>query len=309
MAGTCDYDLFGLRVRSHFVLPELHPAEGHAEPDVRIVAGPVPIPAGSGAGPHAFDGGLVLFLPGIGRYRVADGSAITIEPEDGVPERNVRLYLLGSAFGALLHQRGALPLHANAVEVAGRAVAFMGESGSGKSTLAAWFHDHGYRVIADDVCVIGFGDGDVPIAYPGLPRLRLWDSALTQSGRDASSYERSYVDDAEPLAKFDVPIDRSAVAQAPVPLAAIYQLQRGNGFAISDLKGIEAADLLFANTYRGGYVEMMNAQRFHWESATRLLRAVPVYSLVRRWNLAELDQQSRRLVKHVKRAVEQRSGP
>ena len=51
-----------------------------------------------------------------------------IDPENdftapGASSRNVRVFLLGSAFGALLHQRGLLPLHANAVEVDGRAVA------------------------------------------------------------------------------------------------------------------------------------------------------------------------------------------
>ena len=75
---------------------------------------------------------------------------------DNVPDANIRLYLLGSAMGVLLHQRGLLPLHANAVEIDGKAFAFMGASGSGKSTLAAWFHDHGYRIIADDVCAVRF---------------------------------------------------------------------------------------------------------------------------------------------------------
>ena len=61
--------------------------------------------------------------------------------------------------GAALHQRGILPLHANAVEIDHRAVAFMGASGAGKSTLAAWFHDQGYPILADDVCVIRADDG------------------------------------------------------------------------------------------------------------------------------------------------------
>ena len=83
---------------------------------------------------------------------------IVAEPRQGVPDSNVRLFLLGSAMGALLHQRGLLPLHTNAVEVGGRAFAFMGKSGAGKSTLAAWFHDRGFRIVADDVCVVGFDD-------------------------------------------------------------------------------------------------------------------------------------------------------
>ena len=48
--------------------------------------------------------------PKVGRYRIEAGNRITVESEPGVPERNVRLFLLGSAFGVLLHQRGLLPV-------------------------------------------------------------------------------------------------------------------------------------------------------------------------------------------------------
>ena len=303
VARAFDYEVFGLRVRSEVALPELFPAEGEREPDVCIAAGTVPQRPG-----WVHDGALVLEVRGVARYRIERGAKITFEPEPGVPDRNVRLYLMGSAFGALLHQRGLLPLHANAVEIDGRAVAFIGESGSGKSTLAAWFHDRGYKVIADDVCVIDFDDDGVPFACPGLPRLRLWDKALAQSGRDARTYERSYVDAAEPLEKFDVPIDRSAVAHSSVRLAAVYQLRRGDEFAITDLEGVDAANALFANTYRGAFVPRVKGQQAHWESAIKLLRAVPVLSFVRRWNLAELDEQCRRLVEHVESAVADHAG-
>ena len=122
------------------------------------------------------------------------------------------LYLLGSARGALLHQRGLLPLHANAVVLAGRAIAFCGHSGAGKSTIAAWFHDRGDPILADDICAVdGAATGEI-IAYPGVPRLRLWRDALEKGGREASGYRRSF----DSLDKWDVPIGPPS---PPVPLA------------------------------------------------------------------------------------------
>jgi len=42
----------------------------------------------------------MLTVPDVGRYLIQEGRDISIEVEPGVPERNVRLYLLGSAMGA-----------------------------------------------------------------------------------------------------------------------------------------------------------------------------------------------------------------
>ena len=135
--SVSDYTVFGLRIRSEIDLPELHPAEGDSQPDVVVRKGRVARPDNPRPGIEVLDGALLLTIPDVAHFSITGGNEIVVEPGSEVPERNVRLFLLGSAFGALLHQRGLLPLHANAIEVDGRAVAFMGKSGAGKSTLAA----------------------------------------------------------------------------------------------------------------------------------------------------------------------------
>ncbi|MFL6721466.1 MAG: HPr kinase/phosphorylase [Sphingomonas sp.] len=297
MTEASDYDVFGLRVRSEIPLPELFPAADGGEPSVTICVGPVPEANGSEGALNAVNGALVLVIPNVARFRIEQGSRITVEAVQDVPGRNIRLFLLGSAFGALLHQRGLLPLHANAVEIGGKAVAFMGESGAGKSTLAAWFHDRGYRVIADDVCVIGFDEAGRPYAAPGLPRLRLWAEALELMGRDFGSYPRSYVGNHN-QDKFDVPIDSDMAATTNVPLAALYVLERGAKLAISTLRGIEAADAVFANTYRGGFVSIAGGDESHWRSAIGVVRSLPVFRVSRKWDLASLDKQCREILDH-----------
>ena len=89
------YQAYGLRLQSALSLPELH-ADDHAS----------------------------------GRIDVSIRLAPALSPD--VLEGDVRAYLLGTAIGALLHQRGLLPLHASAVEVNGRAVAFIAPAGHGK---------------------------------------------------------------------------------------------------------------------------------------------------------------------------------
>lgn len=294
-----DYSVYGLTIRSALPLPELFPAASHAVPDVVVRRGSIPVADGAPSGLSSADGALLLVVEGIARYRISDGNTIIVEPFADVAERNVRLFLLGSAFGALLHQRGLLPLHANAIEFDGTAVAFMGPSGAGKSTLAAWFHDRGHRVISDDLCVVGFNASEMPYAAPGLPRLRLWAEAVELMGRETADYARSYAGD-ETFDKFDVPIAPEGATTTNLPLVAVYVLERGDEFAVAQLHGMAAAEAVFAHTYRGSYLSAISGQQRHWEMVMRLVRHRPVFRVVRKWGLARLGEQCSTLLEHVR---------
>jgi hypothetical protein len=295
--SSSTYRLFGLTLRSEIDLAGLAPAVDTGAADVEIGFGPVP--AADHLGYRATDEGTLLAVAKVGRYLIQEGRRILIEPAPGASERNVRLFLLGSAIGALLHQRGLLPLHANAIDIGGRAVAFSGHSGAGKSTIAAWFHDRGHPILADDVCVIGFDESGRALAYPGIPRLRLWREALEASGRDADSYLRSFDD----LDKYDVPTADEGGLE-PLPLAAIYLLRKaeegvGSGDAdIARLTGVDAVETLVANTYRGGYLSMIGRTREHLAACIRVARAVPVFRAERLWGFERFDEQARRLSDH-----------
>ncbi|HEX8571414.1 MAG TPA: hypothetical protein VF759_01540 [Allosphingosinicella sp.] len=295
------YRLFGLDLRSEIDLAGLAPPCDSPAPDVEIRFGPVP--AGDSApGYSAIPEGTLLSVAKVGRYLISDGRRIVIDPAPGASERNLRLFLLGSAIGALLHQRGLLPLHANAIDLGGRAVAFSGHSGAGKSTIAAWFHDRGYPILADDVCVIGFDEAGRALAYPGIPRLRLWREALEASGRDAGAYDRSFDD----IDKYDVPT-RTDSSLRPLPLAAIYLLRKaeeagaGAGDAAIDrLTGVDGVETLMSNTYRGAYLKTIGRTGEHLAACLRVARAVPVFRAQRLWGFERFDEQAQRLHDHAK---------
>jgi hypothetical protein len=289
------YRLFGLNLRCEVDLAGLAPRVEAGPPDVEIAFGPVA--ATDGGGYRATEDGTVLTVVKVGRYLIREGRQIVIDPAPGASERNVRLFLLGSAIGALLHQRGLLPLHANAIDIGGRAVAFSGHSGAGKSTIAAWFHDRGHTILADDVCVIGFDEAGRALAFPGIPRLRLWREALEASGRDAEAYPRSF-DDTE---KYDVPTANEGAVE-PIPLAAIYLLRKaeegGMEADIERLTGIDAVETLVSNTYRGGYLSMIGRTSEHLSACIKVARAVPVFRAQRLWGFDRFDEQAQRLSDH-----------
>lgn len=287
MSAPYRYSVFGLTVESAIQLPELYAGDASARPDVHIRAAAVDADPACLPGIHQRADGALLIVEEVGRYLVRAGREILVESDPGVPPENLRLFLLGSAFGLLLHQRGLLPLHANAVEIGGRAVAFTGASGAGKSTLAAWFHDRGFSVIADDVCVLRFDDGGGLLASPGIPRLRLWREVLEASGRDAAAFSRSYAGD-ESFDKFDVPIAAREAPGVGTPLGAICLLDWADEPQLGVVDGMAAAEVVMANTYRGWVLEDRGAIRMHWETAVRIARDVPIFRFARpRGNVEE----------------------
>ena len=124
---------------------------------------------GKGVCFQATNGKLLLVVPDIAKYLISHGDTVIIDHHPDADDDELRLFLLGSAIGALLHQRDFLVLHANAIVVDGGAVLFMGKSGVGKSTLAAAFNQLGYPIAADDICAIDAGK-EQPLLYPGFPR-------------------------------------------------------------------------------------------------------------------------------------------
>ena len=290
------YRLFGLTVASEIPLPELRACDSDEPADVTVRLGAVPeTPPGFAMAGDA----AVLSVEGAGRFCMRGGREMVVAPEPGVAPRNLRIYLLGSAFGAILHQRGLLPLHANALAIDGRAVAFCGRSGAGKSTLAAWFHDRGFEMLADDVCVVA-PDAVPPLARPGVPRLRLWREALDATGRDAGDYELSF----EGRDKFDVPA-AAGVALAALPLGAVYLLER----AEQDEPGIERLDAgaataaLMANSYRRAWVERLGRTADHFFACAALARRVPVFRARRGWGFDRFDAEAERLLAHARAAI------
>ena len=288
------YGVFGLRLRSEIPLPELFPAPDPGGPDVSIRFGTV-------EGEYLITPEAIrLVVPKVASYLITGGSEILIDPVPGCSERNIRLFLLGSALGGILHQRGLLPLHANAIEIDGRAVAFMGHSGAGKSTMAAWFLDRGYRVLADDVCVVTMDPAGRPLAHRGIPRLRLWREAIEVSGRTVEDYELSFDD----MDKYNVPTPRPEDLR-PVPLDHLYLLRKAEegSAGVQRLQGVQVVDALVANTYRGGYVGRMGATRRHLAACLDLVAKVPVFAADRIWGFADFDVQAGALEAHARAQI------
>lgn len=297
MFGDHRYRLYGLSVASRIELPELVPESFDGPPDVQIEIG-LSILAFSKNDFVSIER-IAFNVDGVASFEMLGGSAVYVDPVAGTDMDEVRLFLLGSAFAALLHQRGLLPLHSNVIEIGGQAIGFLGHSGAGKSTLAAWFHDRGYRVLSDDVCVVAPGLDGGPLVFPGVPRLRLWQDALEATGHSADRARRI----SSATDKFVIRTSARGESE-PAELGRLYVIREESGGspdapAVSRLSGAQAVQALIENTYRGNYVGSLGKARQNMDQCVAIARRVPLFALSRPWDLARLDDVGRSLICHV----------
>lgn len=282
------YSAFGLSIRSELELPEL--VEGSAPFDVTIRFGTVPEnldePTGRGVLYQVTPTQLLLKIPENADYLVSRGEEIVIQRAPEVTDAQVRLYLLGGGFGALLHQRGMLPIHGSAIATPRGAVIFAGPSRRGKSTLAWAFHRRGYRILCDDVSTVGFDENGMPLVYPAYPQINLWADVLDRDGTPHADLQAVH----PKVEKYGLPA-RESFDPAPIPLFAIYLLEttNTNELSVTPIKGMEKLRILAINTYRPRYVRGMGKGAEHFRLATRAGQNLRARRVVRPVNSFILD--------------------
>lgn len=273
------YKAYGLRIGSELELPELSPVQD-TKVDVSIGFGKVPehLPEVRGSG-VLFEAALNDFLfkfEGVGRYRVQNGNRIIIQPEKDALPSEIRLVLLGSSIGALLHQRGMLAIHGSAITDGYETVILTGQSGVGKSTLAAGLIELGYTVIADDISVIGQNEKQQFIVEGGIPHLKLWKDVLVHLDKqDDFSKVRPH------LEKYRLPIP---VPQEESPgLSKIFILNPSNSaeFSQAEITGREKFHLLRNNTYRLQFIDRMNQTEAHFHNLSKLVNSIQMVDVNR----------------------------
>ncbi len=192
---------------------------------------------------QAAHGCFLLDVPGVARYQVSDGRAITIEPAPDAAFSEVTRFLGMAPLAALCYQRGALAFHAAACAPplsnrqpgsetqAGGAVLLAGDSGVGKSTLLAALAQRGWRPLADDLAIVDLDARGRPVVLPNPSPIRLWPDAQAALGWT------------EELTARPAPADEAQ------PLRAIYWL------TVHNRDAVEASELTGAARFRAiGYL-------------------------------------------------------
>lgn len=271
------YRICGLVIATEFDLPSVVVVPTPpAAADAVIHYGAVPqaLAEATSVGPTWQIAGerLLLRVPGIARFLMTGGRDLAIELEPGSAEGDALIFLMGSALGLLLHQRGLMVLHAGAVAVDGAAKAFCGPSGAGKSTLVAALCGEGYAFVADDVCVVSVDPRGRVLLLPDGRRLKLWSDAVAH----LAAHSRQGVPVRRGLEKYWIEPPSPAVID-PLPLATIYVLRETSPLYRSGIEPVglvDSAKLLRINAYRPRAVKALGKEPdWHRQCAATLHQA------------------------------------
>jgi hypothetical protein len=247
------YRAFGLAIGSELPLPGLPKTD--RRPQVRIRRGTVGDWQGEATvrygercrirGQHWFIRFKLLPFTAL----ISDGNLIQFEADAGRDDM-AALHILGSCTGAMLYQRGYVPLHGNTLVNSDGAAMLVGRIGAGKSATSMALLKRGHHLLADDISAVSFDaaqKGEAPQVLPGLPRIKLWKASLDHFGHSTQELERLRPG----MEKFHVPVGDLFCGE-PKKLRAIYVLQPGDrpGVRVRQLSGLARLDAIRGHLYK-----------------------------------------------------------
>ncbi|GAB6501765.1 HPr kinase [Bacillus sp. UMTAT18] len=277
------YKVFGLRVLSEIQLPEL-PRINEQEETMEVIIRTADLfqkwsEFTNTEQNFVVDKNVVMIrIPDTAIFSIQEGKQIIVSPMGNTCEDKIRLYILGICMGALLMQRGILPLHGSAINIDGKVYAILGNSGAGKSTLAAAFLSKGYTLLSDDVIAVTVSADKTPIVVPSYPQQKLWAESLNAFGMGTASYNPLF----ERETKYAVPV-QSHFFSEPLPLAGVIELTKteDENVELIRMEGLERLRTLFFHTFRKFLVTQLKLTEWHFTTSTSVINKVDMFHLKR----------------------------
>jgi hypothetical protein len=278
-SSSYSYKAFGLNILSQFEVTGFQPAT-FSNADVKIESGLVPETIepviNKGVLFQANDHEFILRIEGIASYYIKDGNIILVQPYPKALNKDITAFFTGTCFGALLHQRKQLPLHASTVVYNNRCLVFMGLSGAGKSTLAAAFIKQGAILVADDISVIDYS-GDNPVVIPAFPAIKMWQDSLKHLDYTSDGL----VSVREELKKYYMPVQK--FSEVPVPVDTLFVLNSFNKTEaqIKSIQGIDKFQMVKRHTYSFRGIPKTVLELNHFLLTGKLISRIPLFILSR----------------------------
>jgi len=294
------HSAFGLLINSNLPIPGLSVIDSNNPGDIEIRVGIPPFPGNEHPEEYLFFESSYLSESGqpiLRIWKLANGGLLHLAYYDGVEFwldhkgrrvwatwtetsslEEMATYLIGPVLGFLLRLRGITCLHASAVVLESRAVAFVGSAGAGKSTTAATLAQRGCPVLTDDIVSVAEREGKSYV-MPSFPFISLWPESVDALYGSVESLPR-FTPDWEKR-RLSLESGQLKFQKQPLSLGAIYLFgdrTDAPGPYIEDIPAQTVLLGLVANSYATNLLDLeMRAREF--EVLGRLVASVPVRRL------------------------------
>ncbi|MBN1413644.1 MAG: hypothetical protein JW973_00980 [Bacteroidales bacterium] len=273
------YRAYGLNILSQLPVTGFEPSTFEI-PDVHIKKGPVPEKLSNiinqGVLYQSNESEFLLHMENVASYYVKNGNVIIIQPADNAGAGEISAFLNGTSFGALMHQRRLLPLHASTVIFKDKCLLIAGISGTGKSTLAIALLKAGGILVADDVSVINFS-GEKPSVYPAFPTIKIWEDSLIHLGFSSEGLEpvRGV------LKKYYLPVNKFSPKYTTIHKIFIINTHNRPEVETKPLQGMDKFRVLKKHTYLFRGIPKTGLEKNHFVLVNQLAKQVPITLITR----------------------------
>jgi len=218
-----------------------------------------------------------LVIDNVAIYHVQNGCNIRIFPFPNADQSSIQLFLNGSAFGAVLHQRGIIPFHGCSFELNQKGIILCGYSGAGKSSVTAAFCQQGARFINDDITPVTIDELGTWI-MPIRTRIKLWDDAVTALAIETENLEKIR----PAMQKFYIPVANKCQDKLNLHTLIVLGIHDNDRYEVVKPAGMEKFNLLRSHIYRKIYLKgMPKAERNLFSQLLKLSQSVEVLHVLR----------------------------
>ena len=224
---------------------------------------------------------FALDAEGVAWFYAKNGNYIEIFPYENYNQHTLELYLNGSVYGAILHQRLILPLHGSSFNYLGNGIMVCGDSGVGKSSITAAFSLNGAAFLTDDITPVLFTDNN-PQIWAISDRIKLWADSLKQLKLEKTGLHQI---DAE-TEKFFFPINRSKGIIFPIHQIFLLGIHDQPGIKFQKITGIEKFTAIRNEIYRSEYLlGMPECEPSYFNQITCISKEISVIKVLRPTNI------------------------
>lgn len=225
-------------------------------------------------------------------YRIVNGDTIYVQSLGG-SKKDIKCFILGSSFGALLIQRDIVAIHGGSVLANKKLFTITGDSGAGKSTLVSGFRLAGYKFLSDDVSRIKYENNIVKIS-PAYPQQKLCKDAVNKFNLNIN--ELVCLDEGRD--KYAIP-SKDAFLYEDVVLDGLIEIVKDSqtkDVYLEEVKGISKMQILYKNIYRYEFLRSFGEKKVYHSTVIKIASKTKIYRLHRPDGDFTIDKQIERIL-------------